>query len=95
MQFLVGHTANLPFNFAHWVSICKFYYSGHTDGKSRYPTGVNVRSLILRDVIVFSGRMPAPAAATAENGAPRTELQELQLKAGQVTDEVSFIIIQW
>lgn len=34
--------------------------------------------------------MPAPAAA--ENGAPRTELQELQLKSGQVTDEVrSFI----
>lgn len=32
--------------------------------------------------------MPAPAAA-AENGAPKTELQELQLKAGQVTDEVS------
>ncbi|XP_056637807.1 synaptosomal-associated protein 25 isoform X1 [Diorhabda sublineata] len=29
--------------------------------------------------------MPAPTAA--ENGAPRTELQELQLKAGQVTDE--------
>lgn len=31
--------------------------------------------------------MPAPVAA--ENGAPRTELQELQLKATQVTDEVS------
>lgn len=30
--------------------------------------------------------MPAPAAA--ENGAPRTELQELQLKSQQVTDEV-------
>ncbi|XP_063919554.1 synaptosomal-associated protein 25 isoform X6 [Zophobas morio] len=30
--------------------------------------------------------MPAPAPA-AENGAPRTELQELQLRAGQVTDE--------
>ncbi|KAK9717326.1 SNAP-25 family [Popillia japonica] len=29
--------------------------------------------------------MPAPAAA--ENGAPRTELQELQLKSQQVTDE--------
>uniref|UniRef100_A0A1B6CG89 Synaptosomal-associated protein n=1 Tax=Clastoptera arizonana TaxID=38151 RepID=A0A1B6CG89_9HEMI len=34
--------------------------------------------------------MPAPAAAApapAEPGPPRTELQELQLKAGQVTDE--------
>ncbi|XP_044264917.1 synaptosomal-associated protein 25 isoform X3 [Tribolium madens] len=30
--------------------------------------------------------MPAPAPV-AENGAPRTELQELQLRAGQVTDE--------
>ncbi|XP_050295090.1 synaptosomal-associated protein 25 isoform X2 [Anthonomus grandis grandis] len=29
--------------------------------------------------------MPAPAPA--ENGAPRSELQELQFKAGQVTDE--------
>lgn len=34
--------------------------------------------------------MPAPVPA--ENGAPRTELQELQLKAGQVTDEVSLNI---
>lgn len=33
-------------------------------------------------------KMPA-AAPAAENGAPRTELQELQLKAQQVTDEVS------
>lgn len=32
--------------------------------------------------------MPAAAPVQAENGgAPRTELQELQLKAGQVTDE--------
>lgn len=30
----------------------------------------------------------APAPPAAENGAPRTELQELQLKAQQVTDEV-------
>lgn len=30
--------------------------------------------------------MPAPAST--ENGAPRTELQELQLKSDQVTDEV-------
>lgn len=32
--------------------------------------------------------MPAPTSV-AENGAPRTELQELQLRSGQVTDEVS------
>lgn len=32
--------------------------------------------------------MPAPAPQPAENGAPRTELQELQLKAQQTTDEV-------
>ncbi|XP_026273585.1 synaptosomal-associated protein 25 isoform X1 [Frankliniella occidentalis] len=31
--------------------------------------------------------MPAPAPAAAPEGPPRTELQELQLKAGQVTDE--------
>lgn len=35
---------------------------------------------------------PAPPAPAAENGAPRTELQELQLKATQVTDEVRFRI---
>lgn len=35
--------------------------------------------------------MPAPtsAAGAAEGGPPRSELQELQLKAGQTTDEVS------
>jgi len=35
--------------------------------------------------------MPAPtsAAGAAEGGPPRTELQELQLKADQTTDEVS------
>lgn len=36
--------------------------------------------------------MPAPTSASAgpaEGGPPRTELQELQLKAGQTTDEVS------
>ncbi|GLV36154.1 Synaptosomal-associated protein 25kDa [Carabus blaptoides fortunei] len=32
-------------------------------------------------------KMPAPAPQPAENGAPRTELQELQLKAQQTTDE--------
>ncbi|XP_063232077.1 synaptosomal-associated protein 25 isoform X3 [Bacillus rossius redtenbacheri] len=31
--------------------------------------------------------MPTAAAATPEAGAPRSELQELQMKAGQVTDE--------
>lgn len=31
--------------------------------------------------------MPAPAPA--ENGAPRTELQEIQFKSQQVTDEVT------
>ncbi|CAH1393106.1 synaptosomal-associated protein 25 isoform X1 [Halyomorpha halys] len=31
--------------------------------------------------------MPAPAATAVEPGPPRTELQELQLRAGQVTDE--------
>lgn len=35
-------------------------------------------------------RMPA-AVPPAENGAPRSELEQLQLKAGQVTDEVSFV----
>lgn len=34
--------------------------------------------------------MPAPAPMVAEPaGPPRTELQELQHRAGQVTDEVS------
>nr|CAH7725829.1 unnamed protein product [Callosobruchus chinensis] len=33
--------------------------------------------------------MPAPAPA--ENGVPRTELQELQLKSQQVTDENTII----
>lgn len=33
--------------------------------------------------------MPAPTTGAAEGGPPRTELQELQLKAGQTTDEVS------
>lgn len=39
--------------------------------------------------------MPAPAPPAAENGVPRTELQELQYKAGQVTDEVSIFFIFW
>lgn len=39
--------------------------------------------------------MPAPAAPAAENGAPRTELQELQFKAGQVTDEVSALSVSF
>ena len=36
--------------------------------------------------------MPAPTAAVAEPGPPRTELQELQLRAGQVTDEVYIVL---
>lgn len=36
--------------------------------------------------------MPAPAPPAAEPGPPRTELQELQLKAGQVTDDVSLVL---
>lgn len=40
----------------------------------------------------FNSKMPAPAPPAPENGAPRTELQELQYKAGQVTDEASIII---
>lgn len=30
-----------------------------------------------------------PAAPASDNGVPRTELQELQVKSQQVTDEVS------
>lgn len=33
--------------------------------------------------------MPAPAPA--ENGAPKTELQEIQMKSQQVTDEVLIV----
>ena len=41
--------------------------------------------------------MPAPTSDAAAGGPegggpPRTELQELQLKAGQTTDEVSHIL---
>ena len=37
--------------------------------------------------------MPAPTSAAAEGepGPPRTELQELQFKAGQATDEVIYL----
>ncbi len=35
------------------------------------------------------------AAAAAENGAPKTELQELQMKSNQVTDEVTLFKIIW
>lgn len=34
--------------------------------------------------------MPAPSASEVGGGVPRTELQELQLKAQEQTDEVSF-----
>lgn len=33
--------------------------------------------------------MPAPSSAEVGGGVPRTELQELQLKAQEQTDEVS------
>ena len=36
--------------------------------------------------------MPA-AVPPAENGAPRSELEQLQLRAGQVTDDVSTFLI--
>lgn len=40
--------------------------------------------------------MPAPAPAPApENGAPKSELQELQLKATQVTDDVRIKLTQF
>lgn len=38
--------------------------------------------------------MPAPPPSAHEGAAPpRTELQELQYKAGQVTDEVSKLVL--
>ncbi len=37
--------------------------------------------------------MPAPTTAQESAAPPRTELQELQYKAGQVTDEVSIAIL--
>lgn len=55
--------------------------------------------MIFNKKFKFVSRMPSGAAAAAapaagaqpaENGGvPRTELQELQMKAGQVTDDVS------
>jgi len=40
-------------------------------------------------VIIYRFKMPAKAPVEApEAGPPKTELQELQMKAGQVTDEV-------
>ena len=38
--------------------------------------------------------MPAPAPPVEAAAPPRTELQELQYKAGQVTDEVRYFSIQ-
>lgn len=38
-------------------------------------------------------RMPAPQEDVVENEPPKTELQELQLKAQQQTDEVSLSVI--
>lgn len=37
--------------------------------------------------------MPAPSATEVGGGVPRTELQELQLKAQEQTDEVSFFFV--
>lgn len=37
--------------------------------------------------------MPAPSASEVGGGVPRTELQELQLKAQEQTDEVSFFFL--
>lgn len=38
--------------------------------------------------------MPAPAPPP-ENGAPRSELEQVQMRAGQVTDEVTSIVITY
>lgn len=51
---------------------------------------VHVLSHCLFSVVFpVCAKMPTNVTAAPENGAPRSELQELQLKAGQVTDEVS------
>ncbi|KAG8282334.1 hypothetical protein J6590_039078 [Homalodisca vitripennis] len=42
---------------------------------------------VRRSITKMGIKMPAAAPPAAEPGPPRTELQELQLKAGQVTDE--------
>lgn len=41
--------------------------------------------------------MPSAAPAPVEPGPPKTELQELQMKAGQVTDDVSTLhtLLSW
>lgn len=58
----------------------------------------STRPLIKTFLVCFRSKMPAvtkKSAAAAQDdgpeagGPPRTELQELQYKAGQVTDEVS------
>lgn len=52
--------------------------------------------LLQKGCIFYSfpiSNMPAPAPPAAENGAPKTELQELQLKATQVTDEVISLLL--
>jgi hypothetical protein len=43
----------------------------------------------LPSVVPVCAKMPTNVTPAPENGAPRSELQELQLKSGQVTDEVS------
>jgi hypothetical protein len=64
-----------------------------------YTIGTQVESRILFINVLIEGlcsfgfpvcaKMPTNVTPAPENGAPRSELQELQLKAGQVTDEVS------
>lgn len=36
--------------------------------------------------------MSGPASTAVENGPPKTELQELQIKAQQTTDEVNVLL---
>lgn len=49
--------------------------------------------LIIFSVLIFYGKVIqsnwSKMAVAAENGAPKTELQELQMKSNQVTDEVT------
>lgn len=42
--------------------------------------------------VLFFRKMPAPAPPVEAADPPRTELQELQYKAGQVTDEVRIVL---
>jgi len=57
---------------------------------------------IIKNYLIKNSTMPAPtksnAAMSPDGGAPqpavpKTELQELQMKAGEVTDEVSYVYL--